>query len=255
MRAKNTKRGIAGKLSGAGGLISIAAKVGQLAYQASREPEGYRMAGRLNRLVQFQISELAEEGIATFAEVHVYLASIGDLLVGGPSAFYSLQAAIAQVSYRTWEDLWNDKHPESFGKAWDGQDFGLMAVWRERVREMIEDCHLHAVFAMATEEYFAKPIGAGASEEDAEELAEWLADVKYEGTTPSTQVVSRASRAEEELRNGKPSANVRPRSKMGRAAKALPFQVLIFAISMIPRRPPKGGRLKHRGAVRTTLRH
>jgi hypothetical protein len=172
-------------------LLKIAAKAGQIAYRASHEPEAYRMAGRLNRLVQFQISDLGEEEIATFAQAHVYLASIGDPLVGGPSAFYSLQAAIAQVSYRIWEDLWNDKHPDSFEKAWNGQDFGLMLLWREKVRAMIEECHLYAVFAMAAEEYVAKLIGAGASEEAAEELAEWLADVKYEGTTRSTQVVSR----------------------------------------------------------------
>jgi hypothetical protein len=171
-------------LSGASQLINIAAKAGKLAHRVSREPEGYRMAGRLNRLAQFQFSDLTEREV-DFAEAHVVLATAGnDPFADYPGGFLLLQTAIAQVSYRLWEDLWNDKHPESFGKAWEGQDFGLMSVWRTRVREMIADCHLHALLTMATGEYVAKLIGAG--EEEAQELAEWLADVKYEGTTPST---------------------------------------------------------------------
>ncbi len=105
-------------------LLKISAKAGQMAYRASHESEAYRLAGRLNRLVQFQISELVEEEIAAFAEAHVYLASIGDPLVGGPSAFYWLQAAIAQVSYRIWEDLWNDKHLRASGKHGMGKISG-----------------------------------------------------------------------------------------------------------------------------------
>lgn len=173
--------------SGASEWINIAAKAGKLACQASREPEGYRMAGRLNRLAQFQFSDLTEREVTDFAEAHVVLAAMGnDPFADYQGGFLLLQIAIAQVSYRLWEDLWNDKHPESFGKAWEGQDFALMSVWRARVRETIADCRLHAVFTMATEEYVAKLIGAGISEEGAQELAEWLADVKYEGTTPST---------------------------------------------------------------------
>jgi hypothetical protein len=168
-------------------LMRLAAKAGRLADQVLREPEPYRMAGRLNRLIQFQLSELNEREISAFAEAHVDQAKgAQDAAANDPVAFYRLQCAIAVVSYHMWEDLWNEKHPDKFGEAWNGQDFALMSIWREKVRTMIQECRQGAVLAMTAEEYVAMVIESGASEEAAEQLAEWLSEVEYEGTTPST---------------------------------------------------------------------
>ncbi|HWH58858.1 MAG TPA: hypothetical protein VN682_14600 [Terriglobales bacterium] len=106
-----------------------------------------------------------------------------------PSGFYPLQLAIAQFSYRIWQDLWNEKYPDRFGQAWEGEDFQLMSAWREDVRRMIIECGQGAVLAMNAEEYVAKLIAANATGEAAEEMAEWLSELKYQGTTPSTQVI------------------------------------------------------------------
>ena len=84
------------------------------------------------------------------------------------------------VSGRLWEDLWNDKYPDRFGQAWNGQDFALMSVWREKVRAMIEECGQDAIFAMTAEEYVAKLIDASADEEAVETLVDWMSNVLYE---------------------------------------------------------------------------
>lgn len=173
--------------SGAAALFNIAARAGRLANQVSREPEEYRMAGRLNRLIQFRFSDLSEREVTAFAESHVDLAkTAGDLFADDPDGFYSLHCAIALVSYRIWEDLWNVKHPDRFGEAWEGEDVVLMSIWREKVRSLIKECHQDAVFVMTDEQYVTKLIDAGDSEEAAQELASWLSMVKYEGDAPST---------------------------------------------------------------------
>jgi hypothetical protein len=61
------------RLSGASELINIAVKAGKLAYQASREPEEYIMAGRMNRLAQFQFSDLTDEKSPTSLKRMLFL--------------------------------------------------------------------------------------------------------------------------------------------------------------------------------------
>jgi hypothetical protein len=111
-----------------------------------------------------------------------------DLFAGHPNHFYLLQSAIEQVSYRLWEDLWNDKHPDCFGQAWEGENFGLMTVWREKVRSLLKECGQEAALAMTSEQYVVKLIAAGADEQAAEDLEEWLSEVtcETEGSTGST---------------------------------------------------------------------
>jgi len=178
------------ELTGADELLNIAIKVERLLYKVSREPEECRLAGRLNRLIQFPMSELTEEEIVTFAESHVRLAMAKHDLFLDRSGFYPLQLAIARVSYRMWEDLWNEKHPDRSGKAWEGEDVSLMWVWREKVLVTINECHQGAVLVMSAEEYAAELVATGADEEAAADLSEWLLEVMYEETTPSTEVVS-----------------------------------------------------------------
>lgn len=167
-------------------LLKLATRAGRLADQVSRESEEYRMAGRLNRLIQFQFSDLSERELTAFAESHVDLAKTVESFADDPDWFCALHCAIALVSYRVWEDLWNVKHPDRFGEAWEGEDVALMSLWREKVRTLIKECHQDAVFAMTSEQYFTKLITASAGEEAAQELAEWLSVVKYEGDAPST---------------------------------------------------------------------
>ena len=168
-------------------LLKLATRAGQLAKQVSREPGEYRMAGRLSRLIRFEFSELSEREVTAFAESHIDLAKTAeDPFADDPDGFYPLHWAIARVSYRMWEDLWNVEHPDRFGEAWEGEDFVLMSIWREKVRTIIKECRQDAVFVMTAEQYAAKLIRAGAGEEAAEELTAWLSEVKYEGDTPST---------------------------------------------------------------------
>ena len=168
-------------------LLKLAAKARQLADQVSRETEEYRMAGRLYRLIQFRFSDLSEREVTAFAESHVDLAKTAeDPFADDPDGFCFLHCAIALVSYRVWEDLWNEKHPDRFGQAWDGEDFVLMSIWREKVRTIIKECRHDAVFVMTAEQYITKLIDAGASEEAAQGLAAWLSEVKYDGDAPST---------------------------------------------------------------------
>jgi len=168
-------------------LLKLAATAGQLSYRLSRETETYRIAGKLARLAGVRTTGRDKRMVAALAEAHVYLATVEvDPLAGDPLGFFLLQCALAQVSFRVWEELWNEKHTELLGKAWEGEDFELMAVWRERVRSIIKECRQDAVFVMTSEHYITQLIDAGASEEAAQELAAWLSVVKYEGDAPST---------------------------------------------------------------------
>ncbi|MFY9585379.1 MAG: hypothetical protein WAR21_12910 [Candidatus Acidiferrales bacterium] len=162
------------RLPGAHGLINIAAKAGQLAYEASREPETYRLAGRLFR------DEIGHD-VEAYAEAVVYQArNRNDPYADDPRHFLLLQVFMQMVSYRLWEDLWNDKYPDRLGQAWDGEDFALMSVWREKVRALIEECRQDAIFAMTAEEYVAKLIDASANEEAVEALVDWMSNVLHE---------------------------------------------------------------------------
>lgn len=104
--------------------------------------------------------------------------------------------AMTQVSYHMWEDLWNEKHPHRFEKAWDGEDFALMSIWRQKIQAMVKECRQGAALAMRAEEYVAKLIDNGASEETAVDLAEWLTEIRCGGLPPLLKYSAR-------LKNGK----------------------------------------------------
>jgi hypothetical protein len=166
------------RLQGTHELLNLAAKAGQLADQVSRESEGYRIAGRLFR------NDIGSD-IEAYAELVVYQTKSGISLNGDdPHHFFLLQFFMQIVSYRLWEDLWNDKHPDRFGQAQVGEDGALMAGWRERVRAMINECGQEAVFAMTAEEYVAELIDAGADQDAAENLKDWMSIVMYEEGAP-----------------------------------------------------------------------
>lgn len=184
---EKTKRAKVTNILQISALLSIATKARRLAYEVSREPRAYRRAGTLCRLIEFRFSSLNEREVTAFAEAHIEQAKWGeDPLADDPRGFCLLQIAIAQVSYHLWEYLWNEKHPNQFGKAWEGEDFALMSIWRQKILATIKQCRQGAVLAMSPEVYIAKLIESGASEETATDLTEWLSEVKCGGTTPST---------------------------------------------------------------------
>jgi hypothetical protein len=165
-------------------LMKLAKKIGTLGSQAWEEPMAYRIVGRLVRDPNDlrAVSEAIIDGVkrrdAFFLE-----------FTEGPDGFALLQISMEIVSRALWEELWNNAHPDRFGHAWDEEDFVLMSVWREKVRAMITDCRQHSVLAMSPEEYFAKLIAAGVTEEDAQQVTDWICEITAGDTPGSTQVV------------------------------------------------------------------
>lgn len=162
-------------------LIDIARRA-HVAYRALGERNVDRLAGRAIRSrIASKRGMMTQGDIEALAEVHVHLTRVGaDPFAGHPSHFLALQLAIGTVSFCLWERLWDNRHPGRIGEAWDGEDFGLMEVWREQVRSMIKECGQGAALAMTAAQYVNKLVEAGATSEAAEELAEWMSEVTYE---------------------------------------------------------------------------
>lgn len=165
-----------------------------LALNDPETPEDYKeMNRRQDEIIAAILKQYGEDEIAglllndhdaferRLAEAIVQVAKRG----GGKEPESSLlgfglvQTAIVRSSRHLWEDLWNDKHPDRYGQAWDGEDSDLMRVWREKVQAMIKDCRQEAVLGMTYNDYAAKLIDDGASKETAEELADSISDVVY----------------------------------------------------------------------------
>jgi hypothetical protein len=157
------------------GLLHLATKANRLGSRLRWESELNRVTGRLIR-DPHDLDALAR---STVYEAKAGGGVLSDSLKTG-TGFLLMQFAIARVSDLCWEDLWNEKHPDRFGHAWDGGDFELMSIWREKVRAIINECHQQWLFRISDgEEYMARLVDAGASKEYAEELADWLSEVRY----------------------------------------------------------------------------
>jgi hypothetical protein len=155
-------------------LLALATKANRLASRVGRESESNRVAGRLVR---------DPHDWDALSRSLVYEAKAGklglldDLKTG--TGFLLLQFAIVQVSYLCWEDLWNGTHPQRFGQAWDGEDPELMSIWRRRVRTIINECHQDWLLLVSdVDKCKARLVDAGASEQVAEEFADWLSNVR-----------------------------------------------------------------------------
>jgi hypothetical protein len=161
-------------------LMKIVTKTDALARQAWEESKADRITGRLAR---------DPHDVGAFSHATVELAKKGGAfspaITEDQDGWFLLQISMEEVSNAVWEQLWNDAHPDRFGEGWDGEDFALMSVWREKVRTMIRECHQEAILEMSAEEYFAQLTTAGESEEVAEALADWIS-VIHEEDTPST---------------------------------------------------------------------
>ena len=168
-------------------LLKIAGEAQDLAFPISGESEKYRTAGRLGRLARLSPSELTERERAFLAASLIdFIAMVNDECPEHLPNFRLLQGTLADASHFIWETLWNEKHPDRLGSAWEGEDFELMDVWRERVRTMISKCGQDKVFSLTAEQYAAELISAGANEALVEDLVSWMSDVLYQGTTPSS---------------------------------------------------------------------
>jgi hypothetical protein len=168
------------RLLGLNELMKVAAKTDALARQAWEESKAHRISGRLARdprdvgALSYTFVESAKNGNAYSLEIPEEQ--------GG---WFLLQISMQEVSCEMWEELWNVAHPDRLGEAWDGKDFGLMSVWRRKVRTMIKECRQEAILDMTAEEYFNQLTAAGANGELAQHLADWILKI-HEGDTPST---------------------------------------------------------------------
>jgi len=161
-------------------LLDIAADVEALAIQASQESQASRIAGRLAR--DPHIVEALSEAIVNVAMSGDRVISILTEIPTGPVL---LHCAMRVVSMHLWEEMWNTVHPDQFGLAWEGEDFDLRSVWREKVQAMMKERHLGAILATTPEEYFDQLTAAGLSDELAKAFADWISEVQG-GHTPST---------------------------------------------------------------------
>jgi hypothetical protein len=163
-------------------LMKVAAKIDTLARQAWEESKAHRITGRLAR-------DPDDFGARCYFTVEGVKKGNAFCLepTGEQDGWLLLQISMQHVSYAMWVQLWNDAHPDRFGGAWDGEDFDLMSVWREKVRTMIRECHQEAILAMTVEEYIDQMTATGESDEVTEALADWISEI-YAGDTPSTQV-------------------------------------------------------------------
>lgn len=154
-------------------LLHLATRANQLASQLNAESELQRLAARLAR---------DPDDLDALAGSVVYEAKSGGILaefLKTETGLVLLHVAIARVSYACWEELWNQAHPDRFGQGSDGEDFELMAVWRERVCTIIDECHQKWMLEIDdADEYTRKLQQAGASKEAAEGLADWLGNVR-----------------------------------------------------------------------------
>jgi hypothetical protein len=154
-------------------LLRLATKANQMALRVSRENETRRVAGRLAR---------DPHDADALSQAIVREATEGGVLAGWretDEGLLLLLSAIAQVSYLCWEDLWSEAHPDRLGQAWSGEDFDLMSVWRERVRTIIRDCRQEWLFTVSDpDQYMGKLAEAGADGKQAEELADWLSNLR-----------------------------------------------------------------------------
>jgi hypothetical protein len=167
-------------------LMRLAKKVGMLTSQTWEEPIAYRASGRIHR----DSNELRAASKAIVDGVKRRMPFFLEF-AEGPNGFALLQISMEIASRTLWEELWNQAYPDRFGHGWNenDEDLVLTSVWRDKVRAMFTDCRQHSVLAMCLEEYFAKLIGAGVTEEDAQQITDWFCEITAGDTPGSTQVV------------------------------------------------------------------
>ena len=153
-------------------LFEISVKTGQLACQADPDYNLHQEARKKAIISGFFafIRWAAKEGKPILKQPHP----------DGWKDFLIIQIAIRMGIDELWEDLWNEKHPDRCGQAWNGEDFDLMVIWRNKALEVIRDCRQEAVLEMTADCYTARLMEAGAGEEHARHLADGLSEVIFD---------------------------------------------------------------------------
>jgi hypothetical protein len=184
MTMKTTAATAPGPALNAVRLVGIAGRVGQMRHEAQfRYDRRYKAALKAKLITDLYCFTLwaAQNGKPILKQPHPQ----------GWKDFYIIHAVVHEIGQRWWEHLWDEKHADRPGGAWQGQDFDLMRVWREKMRGLLRDCRQDAVFDMDYEGFITTMTDAGANPKEAEQAADWLADVMWEdeGDTPSCAVV------------------------------------------------------------------
>jgi hypothetical protein len=177
---KDKRMKMKNRLLGVSELMEVAAKTDRLSREAWEESKEDWITGRLARDPR-DVDAICHATVEMVKKFGTFSFEIPEEQGG----WFVLQISMMEVSYDMWEQLWNDAHPDRFEGVWDGVDFELMSVWRERVRTMIRECRQEAILAITVEEYFAQVTAVGPNEEVAEMLADWMWKI-HEGDTPST---------------------------------------------------------------------
>jgi hypothetical protein len=168
------------RLLGVHELMEVATKTDMLSREAWKESKEDWIIGRLAR--DPRDAGAICHGIVEFVK---NFGAFSFEILEERDSWFLLQISMMEVSHTMWERLWNEAHPDRYGEAWDGVDFELMPIWRQKVRTIIRECHQGAILAMAVEEYFLQLDAVGQSEEVAIALADWIWKI-HEGDTPST---------------------------------------------------------------------
>jgi hypothetical protein len=89
-----------------------------------------------------------------------------------------LYCAFEHRSQILWESLWNEKHPDRIGQAWDESDFELSLMWKQRIRAMFTQCGQGAVLTLTGGEFVTRLSDAGGKEELINALAPWFQEIR-----------------------------------------------------------------------------
>lgn len=152
-------------IPGAETLLMIAAKLRESARQAED-----RHRGNFERYAPILLAD--QDDMSAMVKGILLLAKdFNGAVVGFSEDFYILNLALWSASEMLWEALWNHRHPDQKGKAWEGEDFDLMKVWRSRVKALFVESHQDAVLNLTADNYIAKLVESGAEKTDAIDMA------------------------------------------------------------------------------------
>ena len=88
--------------------------------------------------------------------------------------FAMIQAALFMKSQRLWEELYNKKHPDRVGQAWEDTDPDLMFVWLDMLKVLFREHYQEDVLNMTSDEYRGKVLEFTDNAEVADTLTEYF---------------------------------------------------------------------------------
>ena len=88
--------------------------------------------------------------------------------------FVMIQAALFMKSQGLWEELYNKKHPDRVGQAWEDTDPDLMFVWHDMLKDLFREHYQEDALNMSADEYRGKIHEFTDNEEVAETLIDYF---------------------------------------------------------------------------------